>query len=654
VNEFTKITQDFTLQDWGHLLDNSGMLKSIYVHDPALASVRHPKPQELDWRIAFVLSRYNRKHLLQSNALPNLVSVLKGWKHFSDKVRWRHHLKDEPPSSNSMQSAVNFRCPHRAVRPCSMVDPHVEQWLDTMRDAFANRVDLVMRRARCGQRWSNYRTIDRVAIKLLKSDDSKYAIFANDKEAGYSLVLRDGITSMLDIALTSAYQEVSCCPTKDLAMRQYISIARDLSTSFGQRLFSELMEMRLGRVSAALSMQVKTHKPDGAVKCRLLHNGSVCFSKPLGYWLAALISPIVRRLPTLAFSSRHVIQMLRATKVGEDDLLLRIDLKDFYLTGAHASMVEAVSEMVDWDSVDLPEASSIRSARKATIRAVEFLLGNQWAQHNGRHFQVVCGAGIGLTHSGDLADLAFWHSVEQHLCGEAAYQQAGIKLYTRYRDDILLITSGGDRFWNWLRSYKQSSKKHGYTITIEDMSRIEVDMLDFTVYKGPKWRITGNVDTKVKFKATSLAAPLTRQSAHHPRVHGWALAELQRFASLSSSQEAYDEARAVLIQRMKPYDADIVSSLRRCNAFFNHQFPCASRGDVRKSNKSGNFHVVRLVLPYHPIFARAGFLKLLNTVSNSYRVLLTRAFKCTFHIEIQIAWCNAVRPIGLVLRGIGR
>ena len=87
-------------------------------------------------------------------------------------------------------------------------------------------------------------------------------------------------------------------------------------------------------------------------------------------------------------------------------------------------------------------------------------------------------------------------------------------------------------------------------------------MLDFVVWKGPRWTSTKTLDIKPHWTSASLGVPLCRHAYHAPSVHAWAFAETTRLATLSNSLESYVEARGIVCTRLMLADTSPKSETR--------------------------------------------------------------------------------------------
>lgn len=90
-----------------------------------------------------------------------------------------------------------------------------------------------------------------------------------------------------------------------------------------------------------LQITVKTHK--SPVRVRLVHSSTNSCFNGLGGALNKLISPLLARVVLLCLSSEDVVKKLAGTVVGRRAMLLKLDIKDFHLTGAHSGIAQGIA-----------------------------------------------------------------------------------------------------------------------------------------------------------------------------------------------------------------------------------------------------------------------------------------------------------------------
>ena len=118
----------------------------------------------------------------------------------------------------------------------------------------------------------------------------------------------------------------------------------------------------------------------------------------------------------------------------------------------------------------------------------------------------------------DVADVAFWSCVERAtLCNDTFRAQHGIEFYARFRDDGLIITSGGPA--NNAVSMFNGMKQHSryFCITDESTTRESIDCVNAALFKGGRWQHPGILDSAI---VDNDRLCHSGRSIHRQNVHG--------------------------------------------------------------------------------------------------------------------------------------
>ena len=623
-----------------HLINEDRMTCGVKIYEPQYKEARIPFPNEMPWPITFVLTRYNRKHLFRNRSLPCLRSLMDDFKQFESKVRWSWFHKDSQSSSNT------FWYKGKATVPCNE-DCHsaLLAWLGAFRSAFFSACRQSLRAASCSYAWkSNLKAIDRWGFKLLKNSD--WAALPCDKEAGFACLSKRCLQEVHASILSSdRYEEISTINFYPEEINgQYVSMTKRMAEKL--RLPSAAYHMRFElensrtAVCSSLQVTVKTHKPAGEVECRGIHACHSSPFKPLSHQIVKQCRPTLESLNHIVKNSQSALHAIKSVPVSSEDYLLRLDLKDFYMSGHHHDFVESVKS-----------TASKQNVKEALNSAMWFLLYHQYVQSPflpGRVWKVQHGSGQGLIHSGDVTDLTYYCVVEKNLITPESLNLHAIKLYIRFRDDIFIIASESTKMWTFAKKLQRQGVKHGFKIKLESYSKQSAVMLDFEVFKGLSWKSTNKLDHKVHWKADSLLGPpLASSSAHAPHVHiAWPKAECSRLAMLSSTPTLFYEAREVLIQRIDPTNNSFLTALLRSCRYQRHQ-------KQPKANKPCQQNrIIRLVLPFHPVVQHAGIKRLLNTFQEAEMWSLVQcAFGHQPQISLDIAWKYECPSLMRIVRG---
>ena len=90
--------------------------------------------------------------------------------------------------------------------------------------------------------------------------------------------------------------------------------------------------------------------------------------------------------------------------IEEHDILAKADVDDFYMTGTHSLYGQIGRKFADSDGELVGDV-------------IDFVLGNQFIaikdEEGDEFMKAVCGAGMGLNMSGDIADAAFIDAHEE-------------------------------------------------------------------------------------------------------------------------------------------------------------------------------------------------------------------------------------------------
>ena len=90
-----------------------------------------------------------------------------------------------------------------------------------------------------------------------------------------------------------------------------------------------------------------------------------------------------------------------------------------------------------------------------------------------------------------------------------------------------------------------------FRITLDSVSSEEVRMLDVRISKGPKWALTGYLDTTIFTKPTSLANTLSDSSAHPTHIHkNWPIARLHSIASICATEDDFRAAKRDFVSKL--------------------------------------------------------------------------------------------------------
>eukprot|EP00959_Pyramimonas_sp_CCMP1952_P163693 3422108-Pyramimonas_sp.AAC.1 len=96
-----------------------------------------------------------------------------------------------------------------------------------------------------------------------------------------------------------------------------------------------------------LKCTVKTHKPAGEVELRAIHAST---GSPLTggmRYVSSLLRPFLARQPHILRDSQDLLHQLRGIAVLENDRFLKIDIKDYFMSGEHHQLIHHSSQAIE-------------------------------------------------------------------------------------------------------------------------------------------------------------------------------------------------------------------------------------------------------------------------------------------------------------------
>ena len=514
-----RLTTGLTTNDWAWLSTGEQLRQNVYLVENESAS--YPSPLDLPWPIILACGSYSLKHIFVPRRCCRKTLEFR-IVDFSNRLKWAVAFELHPHLTR--QSARVAPLLKRRVCSCTEVMPQVVT-------AFISRArSLILDEFRHLQQRHRPPPFVRFAMRWLRQNSLRAE--RSDKDGTFAIISENSLLSLAAKELAKpCYRAVGSLSLEAAARhvnRSLLRLARRAEVfcePWGREIRRSACLASETSIKCGLQVTIKTHKVP--VTVRLVHNSSMNVFNTLSGALNALIQPRVDVLLHVCGSSDQVADRLKGVTTGPRTILLKFDIKDFYLAGEHGFIVNGVSN----DFEDL-------SVRRFVRESLETVLMHQYVApldpklQDSTVYHMQLGSGIGMRHSGAVSDLLFHREVERDLLLQR--KELGIVCYLRYRDDILAVLS--DISYSIPFREKLVGLAGRYCVVeLEKFSLVGVPFLDFLVHKadpeGPSHLVY-----RPHIKPTARHIPLSSASYHAPSVHrSWPLSEIHRMYRRSAS-----------------------------------------------------------------------------------------------------------------------
>lgn len=610
------------------LLQMKELRNNIYYIDSLGCTPRHPNYDEVPWHLIWLLTSFNRKHIFAGSSMaPPMEKILQQILDFENRVKWRVALKD----SEMVNRNPLLACISRKARPCSnIVCGETYAYLGLVRKLLAKH----MKQAGLKTGGGNFWYLAKSALHSLET--GKLKAMLTDKDGGFCIspyhVYKDAVNQTL---LKPEYQEL-CSSDAQLETgrlnREYARVCSALSDALeipgiGNRLLSSCSNPNT-KLAANIVLTCKTHKP--SIKFRNIHACTAWKFGSLSQVLARLINERIFAHEHLLKDSLSLVPKLRELKAsGSRITFAQFDVEEFFMSGAPHVLASLNSQLFPPGKL-----------REAVFRGVYFLLDNQFCVHHlypERIFKVVVGSGMGLPHSGAVADAALYMLIEQDI--QSMLKNHGLLTYHRLKDDILVSFSRDTEKVDISKFGRELiSGAAPFKIKCESVGR-QVEFLELDI------RAKGvSLNFRPRIKVTALNVPRLQESSAHPgHVHSsWPVCLLSRRMELCSCLDLAKITKETFLHgfaRSHPHPR-ILDRLRKVEPKL--YVPRESSG---KESCDLRLQAPILVLPYHPNLSGPLEADFRNLHKNSEVRMLWDCMGVRWNRAPQIGWQNGCRNL---------
>lgn len=250
--------------------------------------------------------------------------------------------------------------------------------------------------------------------------------------------------------------------------------------------------------------------------------------------------PLSTSHPSYLKNTTHFLQTLQSHTIPQDSLLITIDVDALYTNIPNDSGIQAVKEAFQNSPDPTRPDRAILELLELTLKSNDFTFNNQW-------YLQIFGTAMGKIYAPNYANI-FMAKWEHEALAKCHLQPL---LYKRYLDDIFMIWTHGKEAFN---NFFQILNSHDDSIKLKfEIHDTEVNFLDTTVYKGPRFQREGLLDHKVYIKPTDTQQLLHKHS-YHPKhtFKGLIKSQILRYQRICNNQDDLEEACKQLFAALQP------------------------------------------------------------------------------------------------------
>jgi len=320
-----RLSRDLKARDLAWLCRHDVLLSNVHVirRDHSAWIADHPRENEIPWPGLLTLGSHSRKHIFAEHAISSPL-VLGQLRSFISKVKWRwvfRNAKELPPRPLLKKE----------TRPCDAQVPHVLL-------AFCSHVMHVGRSLLSNAARKPCKALARhvrFALKWTRRND--LAVELSVKDGVFVLASREAVRSCIKEQLEKPFY--SCLSTLSLesrfrilhaGIRSAAAALADMNPCWAKEVLQHLYGCTMQNLVCPLQCTIKTHKE--TVSARLIHSSTGSIFNALSAAVNCILDPWLRALPHICKLSDDAIAKLKVMRVPASAILLKLDVKDFYLS----------------------------------------------------------------------------------------------------------------------------------------------------------------------------------------------------------------------------------------------------------------------------------------------------------------------------------
>ena len=310
--------------------------------------------------------------------------------------------------------------------------------------------------------------------------------------------------------------------------------------------------------------------------CSGINSATYSISKLVDYFLA----PIAASQPTYIRDSTDIILKLQNYTLPQDAFLVTIDVKAMYTNIDHDMAIKTASEAYNSNSkktnYDIKPIPT-----KYLTKLLEIILKNNTFRFDGLHYKQSIGLAMGSPASCSIATIAL-HPLENLFLQTAQH----VICFFRFLDDIIMLSSATRE--TIIKQIAHLNTLHPTLKFTADISDSSINFLDITIYKGPNFKNTGRLSTKIFTKPCDTFQYIMPTSIHPPSTFkAFIYGEFLRIIRNSSEKEEYEASSKLFKERLilRGYDEAFILNIQQSVSHENRQNILEETGNKPERNK---------------------------------------------------------------------
>lgn len=581
-------------------------------------NLRKPRPNDVPWPCVWAAARHNRKHITCGKTGIDKDRVLRSLIDAENKLHWKLKLR------NTEDPLDRFGPLHRKLlkvpKPfIGIRTPEVSAFFGEFRRTLFRYIDGAK------ERRSRQSTDDHALVGL----GFKMLLYAGllavptDKDGGFCITSVANVSSFIRSVVSNGnyvrvFPEVVNGQNVFKIQKEYNRWCCLASSTYEIGALAPRLAGSWNHpdtvLSSHLKINIKTHKTPTKVR-------DICACPKwkmanLAHFVHAIVSDKLRHFSHLVVDTSQFLAKLNKLEANSNDIFVKFDVADFFMSGSSSELSFSVSRLFENDG---------EKVRNFVQGVVFFLLENQFVSvgypdgAESETYKLAKGSGMGLAHSGSVADAALLVAAEYGKLDPSI--QAGVKLFCRFRDDGILIAKSRTEAVAFGQQYRNSAAP--FKIKCEQVSATELEWLEVVIRKD---LANGVFYTIPRIKSTSFGCVMLESSSRHTfNTHiSWPKAFLERRLKLCGRMADKLVFRNRALQR---FESELCT-----NRVLKMLAEVPLEGKVARSSQSNS--VTWVVLPHFPLFF--GIAIPIRRFLDSHSFLVKEIFGSDH--EVKVAW----------------